>query len=141
MKIRISIAFIALFILSIFVFQSCERENTTDANTSSTIRSGDCNETAFGNADCFRSAKGDGDGIYGTLGLGGPCNSPNNLTSAQEEVQKKFNDRIPKFIKNNKGVRFDIKYKNIECKWNDIESSDFRSFFITILLKSWSFLC
>lgn len=72
-----------------------------------------CNNNSFSSSDCYLSASGDLDGGSSLLYPAGPCDSPNTLTSAQEEVQKVLVNSIPKYVYNNKGVITGaIKYYN-----------------------------
>lgn len=57
----------------------------------------DCIEDAFASSACFRSAFGDLDEGDELL-IGGPCNSPNGLTSAQEQVQSAILKDIPRYV-------------------------------------------
>ena len=55
----------------------------------------DCANGSFDLTDCYRSAWGDLDTGW-DITQGGPCDNPNDLTSAQEEVQKVIVNKVPR---------------------------------------------
>ena len=73
-----------------------------------------CDQYAFADSVCFRSAFGNLD-YDQPLTLGGPCDSPNSMTSAQEEIQKVIQNDIPRYTYGFKGrIESYIKYTDIE---------------------------
>ncbi len=67
----------------------------------------------FNSSDCFRSAVESFNGSISSSG--GPCGSPNSLTSAQVEIEKKINKSIPTTISSKFGLQGIIKYVDVEC--------------------------
>lgn len=68
----------------------------SDPDTSSTFTPY-CTEDYFTSSQCFRSAIGNPKIGYSILN-GGPCNDPNNETSAQAEVEAAIQNEIPQVI-------------------------------------------